>query len=103
MSLGRPGVLRGGWLDGWLSLLSSRSLIFTLPCDIRCESSRGVFSLGGSTNTSVPLFDGGRLKKGAHVNAVGSYTPTMHELDAATMRRAVVVIDTGKRRPAVCG
>lgn len=62
-----------------------------------------VFSLGGSTNTSVPLFDGGRLKKGAHVNAVGSYTPTMHELDAATMRRAVVVIDTGKRRPAVCG
>ena len=49
-----------------------------------------------STNTSVPLFDGACLKPGTHVNAVGSYTPTMHELDETTMKRAVVVIDTGK-------
>lgn len=33
------------------------------------------------TTTSRPVFDGRLLKRGAHVNGVGSYTPAMHEID----------------------
>ncbi|PRP89406.1 ornithine cyclodeaminase [Planoprotostelium fungivorum] len=46
-----------------------------------------------ATNTSKPLFDGSLLKKGAHINAVGSYTPDMQELDVKTISRCKVVLD----------
>jgi ornithine cyclodeaminase/alanine dehydrogenase-like protein (mu-crystallin family) len=41
-----------------------------------------------ATNSSTPLFDGALLKSGCHINAIGSYTPSMRELDTATMKRA---------------
>lgn len=46
------------------------------------------------TNSFVPLFEGGWLKPGCHVNGVGSYTPDMVEVDAETVRRAHILIDT---------
>ena len=46
------------------------------------------------TTSREPLFDGGLLKPGAHVNAVGSYRPDARELDDRTVTRATVVIDT---------
>ena len=46
------------------------------------------------TTSETPLFDGDRLRAGAHVNAVGAYRPTTRELDTATMRRARVVVET---------
>jgi len=33
------------------------------------------------TSSSKPVFDGGRVKDGAHINGVGSYTHLMQELD----------------------
>ena len=47
-----------------------------------------------TTNSSKPMFDGAWMKPGTHVNAVGSYTPTMQELDQATVERCAIVIDT---------
>ena len=44
--------------------------------------------------SDVPLFDGGLLAPGAHVNAVGSYRPTRRELDTATVARARVVVES---------
>ena len=47
-----------------------------------------------TTNSSVPMFDGKWMKAGTHVNAVGSYTQTMQELDEATVTRCAIVVDT---------
>ena len=46
-----------------------------------------------ATTTTTPLFDGRDLKPGTHVTGVGSFTPDMQEIDAATISRARVVVD----------
>jgi ornithine cyclodeaminase len=46
------------------------------------------------TTATAPLFDGLDLAEGAHVNAVGSYQPHTREVDAETVRRARVVVET---------
>ncbi|MBS1787678.1 MAG: hypothetical protein JST85_08150 [Acidobacteria bacterium] len=47
-----------------------------------------------ATNSRTPVFDGTDLKPGAHVNAIGSYTHEMQEVDFVTLRRASkIVID----------
>jgi len=46
------------------------------------------------TTAEAPLFDGGALAAGAHVNAVGAFQPHTREIDTATMRRAQVVVET---------
>jgi len=47
-----------------------------------------------ATTSRTPVFDGHALRPGTHINAVGSYTPGMREVDAETVRRARVVVDT---------
>jgi alanine dehydrogenase len=46
-----------------------------------------------ATTATTPLFDGRRLAPGAHVDGVGSFQPTVRELDGETVRRARVVVD----------
>ncbi|MGZ5300322.1 MAG: ornithine cyclodeaminase family protein [Actinomycetota bacterium] len=46
------------------------------------------------TTSDIPVFDGGRLAAGTHVNAVGSYRPTARELDTTALLRARVVVET---------
>ncbi len=46
------------------------------------------------TSSPQPLFDGGLLPDGAHVNAVGAYTTDTRELDSAAVARARVVVET---------
>ena len=46
------------------------------------------------TSSQAPVFDGGLLAPGVHVNAIGSYKPTARELDDATLRDARIVVDT---------
>ena len=55
------------------------------------------------TTSDVPLFDGGRLVDGVHINAVGSFQPTTRELDTATLLRAVVVVETREAAFAEAG
>jgi len=50
-----------------------------------------------ATNSATPVFDGAWLRPGAHINAVGAYTRTLRELDAATVARSRVIVD---HRPA---
>jgi ornithine cyclodeaminase len=45
------------------------------------------------TTSDTPVFDGALLAEGAHVNAVGAYTPAARELDSETMRRGRVVVE----------
>jgi len=46
-----------------------------------------------ATTAVTPLFDGRRLRAGTHVDGVGSFQPTIREVDAETVRRARVVVD----------
>jgi ornithine cyclodeaminase/alanine dehydrogenase len=47
-----------------------------------------------ATTSPTPVFDGRDLRPGTHVDAVGSFRPAMRELDAETIRRARVFVDT---------
>ena len=55
------------------------------------------------TTASEPVFDGRLLKKGAHVNGVGSYTPAMSEIDDFVVRNAKVYVDTRHGALNECG
>jgi ornithine cyclodeaminase len=55
------------------------------------------------TTSPSPVFDGRLLPNGAHVNAVGAYTPDTRELDDATIRRAAVVVETREAAMAEAG
>ncbi len=47
------------------------------------------------TTSKKAVFDGSLVKKGTHLNCVGSYTPEMQELDERALCRAdVVTVDT---------
>jgi ornithine cyclodeaminase len=41
-----------------------------------------------ATTSIKPVFDGRKVKRGAHINALGSYTPQMQEIDDEIMKRA---------------
>jgi ornithine cyclodeaminase/alanine dehydrogenase-like protein (mu-crystallin family) len=45
------------------------------------------------TTSSTPVFDGERLARGAHVNAIGAYRPDLCEIDAGLLARARVVVE----------
>ena len=47
-----------------------------------------------ATTSPTPVFADGDLKPGAHVTAVGSYTPEMQEIPPETVARALVVVDS---------
>ncbi|HZD16678.1 MAG TPA: ornithine cyclodeaminase family protein, partial [Actinomycetota bacterium] len=55
------------------------------------------------TTSPSPLFDGALLASGAHVNAVGAYTPQTREVDDETIRRARVVVETREAALAEAG
>lgn len=44
--------------------------------------------LNCATQSKTPVFDGSKLKKGTHINGVGSFTPEMIEMDMATVKSA---------------
>ncbi len=56
-----------------------------------------------ATTTTTPLFDGNLLSPGVHVTGVGSFTPDMQEIDANTVKRARVVVDSRKACLAEAG
>jgi ornithine cyclodeaminase len=45
------------------------------------------------TTAKTPVFDGNRVKRGAHVNGVGSFLPASRELDERLLSRARVFVD----------
>ncbi len=45
-----------------------------------------------STKSTTPVFNGEYLKKGTHINGVGSYLPHMHEIDRSTILQASKIV-----------
>ncbi len=56
-----------------------------------------------ATSSPTPVFDGRGLAAGAHVTAVGSYRPTMRELDDSTLHGARVFVDQREAALAEAG
>jgi len=52
-------------------------------CDIICTA----------TNAEAPLFYKDEVKKGVHINAIGSFKPNMQELDPQLLKAAKVYVD----------
>ncbi len=56
-----------------------------------------------ATSSTTPVFDDADVQPGAHINAIGAYTPAMQELPAATVARARVVVDAVEAALAEAG
>ena len=46
------------------------------------------------TTSTVPVFNGNDLRPGTHINAIGTYSPEIREIDDVTVKRARIVVDT---------
>jgi ornithine cyclodeaminase len=55
------------------------------------------------TTSPRPVFDGGRLGSGAHVNAMGSYKPSTAEVDETLVKRAWIAVETREAALAEAG
>ncbi len=47
-----------------------------------------------ATSSPTPVFDGHKLRKGTHINGIGSHTPGARELDTETVLRSRLVGDS---------
>lgn len=73
-------------IDGRVELIAAGSA---------SEAVRAADVVCTATTSETPVFDGEDLKAGTHVNAVGSFTPRMQEVDFATLRRSArIVVDS---------
>lgn len=45
-----------------------------------------------ATRSNEPVFDGKRLREGTHINGVGSFLPSMREVDTTTIQRVDKII-----------
>ena len=79
-----------------------------IPPDVRVASSP-VEALARAdvvctaTTSSTPVFEDASLQAGAHINAIGSFTPSMQEIDPQTVRRALLVVDSRQAALAETG
>ncbi len=58
------------------------------------EALHGADIICTATTSKKPVFNGRDLEPGAHINAIGSFTPEMQEVDAETVRRSLVFVDS---------
>lgn len=58
------------------------------------EAVAGVDIICAATNSTSPVLSSKDLDPGVHINGVGSFTPEMQEIDADTVRRSLVVVDS---------
>lgn len=70
-----------------------------IPDDISVSQSaanavRGADIVCTATSSKTPVFSGAALAAGSHVNAVGSFRTDMQEVDADTVSKALVVVDS---------
>lgn len=56
-----------------------------------------------ATTSTTPVFNGSELNSGTHINAIGSFLPTMQELDSRTVERSLVVVDSREAALAETG
>lgn len=66
-----------------------------LPCEVKTDVSAAVEQadiICCATRSNDPVFDGKDLKPGTHINGIGSYLPSMREVDETTIERAGKIV-----------
>jgi ornithine cyclodeaminase len=95
-------------LDGARRMVEELGGQGPIPRDIRLASSAGEAAeradiVCTATTSASPVFPDGAIRDGTHINAIGSYTPTMQEIDPQTVRRALLVVDSREAALAETG
>lgn len=67
--------------------------------DSAAECITGADIVVTATTSSIPVFSGDYIGEGVHINAVGSFTPDMQELDSKTVLKAAKIV-TDQREAA---
>lgn len=80
-------------LNAFCAKIKRDLAIDVVPADAKTVA-RESDVLCACTTSSVPLFDGGWLKAGTHLNLVGAFRPETREVDDIAVKRAQVVVDT---------
>src|SRR5260370_41995006 len=57
------------------------------------EALAGALLVACATTATAPLFHWSEVAPGAHINAIGAFTPEMCEVDPETLARARIVVD----------
>jgi len=57
------------------------------------ETLAGALLVACATTATAPLFRWSEVARGAHINAIGAFTPQMCEVDAETLAHARIVVD----------
>lgn len=47
-----------------------------------------------ATSSPEPIFDGSKVREGAHINGIGSHTPNARELDTTIVKRSLLIADS---------
>ncbi len=55
---------------------------------------RGADIICTATNSTNPVFSYDSIKSGTHINGVGSFLPTMQEIDEKTVRESLLIVDS---------
>ncbi len=58
------------------------------------EAVHGADIICTATTSTTPVFNGRSLSPGTHINGIGSYLPTMREVDTETVQKSLVVVDS---------
>lgn len=64
---------------------------------------RGADVVCTATTSATPVFPDAALAPGVHINAIGAFTPEMQEIDAATVARARIFVDSKRAALAEAG
>jgi ornithine cyclodeaminase len=95
-------------LDGARRMVEELGGQGPIPRDIRLASSAGEAAeradiVCTATTSASPVFPDGAIRDGTHINAIGSYTPAMQEIDPQTVQRALLVVDSREAALAETG
>ena len=77
------------------ALRESAASLYNIPCDVVPPEQAALEAnlICTCTGSPAPLFNGALIQPGAHINAVGAFTPATRELDTEAIRRARVFVD----------
>lgn len=82
------------YIEDMQEYLGKSGLAFT-PSSSAAEAVAGADIICCATTSKKPVFPGNKIKPGAHINAVGSFTPEMQEIGEDVLNRAdKVVVDS---------
>lgn len=77
--------------------MEKRLGIEVVPAKEAAEAVRGVDIISTATTARHPVFNGGWVADGTHINAIGAHYPDRHEVDENTVARSRYVADSRER------